>query len=61
MIKPSIPVKYYIETTDSSGENWNVFKVFTHIQIAIDKLEELKEKYPNQKFRLIRAELTMIG
>jgi hypothetical protein len=61
MIKPSITVKYYIETTDSSGEKWNVYREFTSIQTAIDVIRDLKEEYPNKKFRLIlRSEFTEI-
>jgi hypothetical protein len=60
MIKTSIPVKYYIETTDSSGENWNMFREFTNIQTAIDVIRDLREEYPNKKFRLIRSEFTEI-
>lgn len=61
MIKPSIPVKYYIETTDSSGENWNMYREFTRIQTAVDVIRDLREEYPNKKFRLIRSEFNEIG
>lgn len=53
-------MKYYIETTDSSGENWNMFREFTNIQTAIDVIRDLREEYPNKKFRLIRSEFTEI-
>ena len=59
MIKPTINVKYQIESC--SGVLWDEEDRFSLLDEAIEELEHLRRTQPNNKYRLIRSEWEVIG
>lgn len=59
MIKPSINVKYIIESFD--GAKWITEYESTFLNKLEEELELLKKGQPKKKFRSIRSEWTVIG
>ena len=52
MIKPTINVKYQIESCD--GFLWETEDQFSLLDEAVEEIEHLRRTRPNAKYRLIR-------
>ena len=59
MIKPTINVKYQIESCD--GFLWETEDQFSLLDEAVEELAHLRRTRPNAKYRLIRSEWEVIG
>lgn len=59
-IKPSINVKYIVEVKDLHS-GWQEIGCSTRLEEATKDIESERMLLPNQEFRLIRSEWTVIG